>query len=111
MAGWGLCRGVRALAVSTTACAGWLLAAQPILADTLEGSLVLAYQNNATLNAQRASVRATDEGVPQALAGHRPRVTFNGSVGSLYTDTTTKSQTFAGIPGVAGSGPHYTQLS
>ena len=82
MAGWGLCKGVRGLAVSTTACAGWLLAAQPIFADTLLGSLVLAYQNNPTLNAQRASVRATDEGVPQALSGYRPRVTFNGSVGS-----------------------------
>src|SRR5262245_7312744 len=102
MAGWGHCKGVRQLAVSTTACAGWLLASQPILADTLLGSLVLAYQNNPTLNAQRASVRATDEGVPQALAGYRPRVTFNGSVGSLYTDSTTKSTTLF---------PDYTQLS
>src|SRR5262245_20599312 len=102
MAGWGLCKGVRGLAVSTTACAGWLLAAQPILADTLDGALVLAYQNNPTLNAQRASVRATDEGVPQALAGYRPRVAFNGSVGSQYTDSLTRSSTFAAT---------YTQLS
>ena len=102
MAGWGLWRGVRGLAVSTTACAGWLLAAQPAVSDTLEGSLVLAYQNNPTLNAQRASVRATDEGVPQALAGYRPRVTFNGSVGSQYTDSLTRSATFAAT---------YTQLS
>src|SRR5262245_11313621 len=102
MAGWGLCKGVRGLAVSTTACAGWLLAAQPILADTLDGALVLAYQNNPTLNAQRASVPATDEGVPEALAGYRPRVTFNGSVGSLYTDTLGKSATL---------NPDYTQLS
>src|SRR5215475_7424052 len=102
MAGWGRCRGVRGLAVSTTACAGWLLAAQPVLADTLEGSLVLAYQNNPTLNAQRASTRATDENVPQALAGYRPRVTFNGSIGSLYTDSTTRSTTLF---------PTYTQLS
>ena len=43
--------------------------APPVSSDTLEGSLVLAYQNNPTLNAQRASVRATDEGVPQALSG------------------------------------------
>ena len=41
----------------------------PTLADTLNGALVLAYQNNPTLNAQRASARATDEGVPQALSG------------------------------------------
>src|SRR5262245_28331100 len=100
MAGWGLCKGVRGLAV--TACAGWLLAGQPVLSDTLEGALVLAYQNNPTLNAQRASVRATDEGVPQALAGYRPRVTFNGSVGTQYTDSLTRSSTFAAT---------YTQLS
>ncbi|HEY6860918.1 MAG TPA: channel protein TolC, partial [Pseudolabrys sp.] len=29
--------------------------------DTLEGALVQAYQNNPSLNSQRASVRATDE--------------------------------------------------
>ena len=56
----------------------------PALADTLDGALVLAYQNNPTLNAQRASARATDEGVPQALSGYRPRVSFNGSVGAQY---------------------------
>jgi outer membrane protein len=47
-------------------------------------------------------VRATDEGVPQALSGYRPRVTFNGSVGSQYTDSLTRSATFAAT---------YTQLS
>ena len=62
-------------------------------ADTLDGSLVLAYLNNPTLNSQRASVRATDEGVPQALSGYRPRVTFNGAVGSQYNDTLTRSST------------------
>jgi outer membrane protein len=76
----------------------------PAHADTLDGALVLAYQNNPTLNSQRASVRATDEGVPQALSGYRPRVTFNGTVGSQYTDSTTRSQTL-------GFGNTYTQLS
>ncbi|HXZ47280.1 MAG TPA: hypothetical protein VEH02_11195, partial [Pseudolabrys sp.] len=47
-------------------------------ADTLEGALVLAYQNNPSLNSQRASVRATDEGVPQALSGYRPKLTLSG---------------------------------
>ena len=58
----------------------------PALADTLNGSLILAYMNNPTLNAQRAAARATDEGVPQALSGYRPRVSFNGSVGAQYID-------------------------
>ena len=62
----------------------------PALADTLDGALVLAYQNNPTLNAQRASARATDEGVPQALSGYRPRVSVNGSIGTQYWDTTSK---------------------
>ncbi len=44
-------------------------------AETLESALAQAYRNNPTLNAQRAALRATDEGVPQAVAGYRPRVT------------------------------------
>lgn len=59
--------------------------------DTLEGALVQAYQNNPSLNSQRASVRATDEGVPQALSGYRPRVNINGSIGTQYWDTTNKT--------------------
>jgi len=42
-------------------------------AGTIEGALVLAYRNNPQLNAQRSSARATDENVPTALAGYRPR--------------------------------------
>lgn len=45
---------------------------------SLEEALVLAYQNNPTLQAQRAFVRATDEGVNQALSGWRPEL--DGSV-------------------------------
>ena len=46
----------------------------PALADTIEAALVRAYQNNPQLNAQRAQVRSTDENVPQALSGYRPKV-------------------------------------
>ena len=84
---------MRRLAVATIACAGGGFAFLPALADTLDGSLILAYMNNPTLNAQRAAARATDEGVPQALSGYRPRVTFNGSVGAQYIDSTTRSST------------------
>jgi outer membrane protein len=56
-------------------------------ADTIEAALVRAYQSNPQLNAQRASVRATDETVPQALSGYRPRVAITASVGEQYTDT------------------------
>jgi len=58
---------------------------------------VRAYQNNPQLNAQRAQVRATDENVPQALSGYRPRVSVTGSAGYQYTDTNT---TAGGSPNV-----------
>ncbi|UPK40437.1 TolC family outer membrane protein [Bradyrhizobium sp. 186] len=58
----------------------------PALADTIEAALVRAYQNNPQLNAQRAQVRSTDENVPQALSGYRPRVAVTASAGYQYTD-------------------------
>jgi outer membrane protein len=91
MAGWGAKGWGRGLAAGAAACTACALFLTPVRADTLEGALVQAYQNNPSLNAQRASVRATDEGVPQALAGYRPRVTATGSVGQQYWDTTTRS--------------------
>src|SRR6201985_360801 len=59
----------------------------PALADTIEAALVRAYQNNPQLNAQRAQVRVTDENVPQALSGYRPKAAITGSLGYQYTDT------------------------
>src|SRR5437762_7000360 len=61
----------------------------PVLADTIEAALVRAYQNNPQLNAQRAQVRSTDENVPQALSGYRPKVGVTASAGFQYTDTLT----------------------
>ncbi|WP_135078164.1 TolC family outer membrane protein [Terasakiella sp. SH-1] len=48
-------------------------------AETLREALVKAYLNNPSLNSERASVRATDEGVSQALANWRPDVSWSGS--------------------------------
>jgi outer membrane protein len=66
----------------------WMLAS-PLAAsaDTIEAALVRAYQNNPQLNAQRAQVRATDENVPQALSGYRPKVAVTASAGYQYGDT------------------------
>ena len=61
----------------------------PALADTIEAALIRSYQNNPQLNAQRASVRSTDENVPQALSGYRPRVAVTASAGTQYTDAQT----------------------
>ncbi len=76
-----------------TAC---VIVPAPALADTLEWALVQAYQNNPSLNAQRAALRAQDEAVPQALSGYRPRVAVTASAGPQYTNTLAKAVTAAG---------------
>lgn len=58
-----------------------LLATAPAPAQTLAEALALAYANNPTLQAARAALRATDENVPQALAGWRPTVTLSANAG------------------------------
>jgi len=84
-------------------------------ADTLEGALQLAYQNNPQLNAQRAIVRQTDEGVPQALAGYRPRISAIATAGTQTTEATTRTNP-GGTPALyatlAGTNvPHSVGLS
>ena len=48
---------------------------------TLQEVLGLAYESNPQLTEERARLRATDEGVPTALAGWRPTVVVNGTAG------------------------------
>ncbi len=50
-------------------------------ARTLQEALAATYANSPTLQAARAKLRATDEGVPQALAGWRPSLVVNGTAG------------------------------
>src|ERR1700719_3402472 len=86
---------MRGVKVVTGAAAAVLLLAYmgptPALADTIEAALVRAYQSNPQLNAQRAQVRSTDENVPQALSGYRPKVSLTASVGYQYLDSLTTS--------------------
>jgi outer membrane protein len=70
----------------------------PASADTMEWALVQAYQNNPQINAQRAAVRVTDENVPQALSGYRPRFSLSGSLAEQYLDVYSKT----------GSSPPYS---
>src|SRR6202140_5473249 len=87
--------GMRGVKLATGAAAAVLMMAYagltPALADTIEAALVRAYQNNRELNAQRAQVRSTDENVPQALSGYRPKVAVTASAGYQYTDVNTTS--------------------
>jgi len=83
--------GAGRLAVAAIACLLAPLGAAR--AETLESALIQAYQNNPTLNSQRAAVRATDENVPQALSGYRPRVSITASGGEQSVSTVTKVTT------------------
>lgn len=76
-------------------------------ADTIESALVRAYQNNPQLNAQRASVRATDEGVPQALSGYRPRISVTANAGGQYSDFKSQTSTAAGTTSSVLNGVTY----
>ena len=63
-------------------------------ADTIESALAKAYMNNPDFNAQRAALRATDEGVQRARAGLLPSVSASSSLGrqsSNYNSTSTSS--------------------
>ena len=80
----------------------------PVFGETLQDALVAAYNSNPTLLAERARLRATDEGVSQAVAGWRPTVTVTADYGvnetrsqfsrsffgtNLATSTTSKTYT------------------
>src|SRR5712671_1392285 len=79
--------------IATVAIAGLvaLVGVRMSAADTLEWALAQAYQNNPTLNAQRAAARAQDEGVPQALSGYRPRASLTASVAAQNQSLLTRS--------------------
>lgn len=62
-------------------CATVLAAVSGASAETLEGALARAYYANPALNAQRANVRVTDENVPRAKAGYRPRINGTADIG------------------------------
>jgi outer membrane protein len=74
--------------------------AQAAAPATLTQALVDAYYNNATLQAQRASLRATDEDVPSALSGWRPTAEYTDSFGHVTgttTQLTTSTNPFTGV--------------
>ncbi|MFL5236854.1 MAG: TolC family protein, partial [Rhizomicrobium sp.] len=85
-------RGVKAFAgAAASALLLVCMGPMPVLADTIEAALVRAYQNNPQLNAQRSQVRVTDENVPQALSGYRPKVAVTASAGYQYSDSLTNT--------------------
>jgi len=69
-----------------------LAAWQPAQAESLNEALALAYTGNPTLLAQRARLRATDEGLPQARSGYLPTVSAVGDAGVATVDSATQGQ-------------------
>lgn len=75
-----------ALAASLGATLGG--AAAPGAAQSLVDALSSAYETNPDLLGARATLRAVNEGVPQALGGWRPTVEFTGTAGYSYNAIT-----------------------
>ena len=93
----GICLGV-VTCVGFPATAALGFAATAAWAEALPEALAKAYQSNPQLNAERARQRATDENVPQALAGYRPQIVASLSGGlqavrNLLPDNTVQSAT------------------
>src|SRR3954466_6998106 len=65
--------------------AGTVGLALPAMAETLSDAIAEAYQNNPTLQAQRATQRALDETYVQARSGWRP--TLNLTKSAAYSES------------------------
>ena len=77
----------KSAAAAALSAALWLMP-HGVSAETIFDAMSKAYQNNPDLNAVRAGLRATDEGVPIAKAGYRPRIgaTAQGTFTRLGTE-------------------------
>ncbi|HXZ01219.1 MAG TPA: TolC family outer membrane protein [Stellaceae bacterium] len=60
--------------------------------ETLPEALIDTYLTNPQILAERANLRAADEGVPQALSGWRPTVVFTGAAGAQRIENQPSSQ-------------------
>lgn len=72
-----------------------VLAPVPAVADSIYEAMAKAYENNPDLNAARAGLRATDEGVTIAKAGWRPQINaFAQRTTTWYDNNGTNSAIF-----------------
>lgn len=54
--------------------------------ESLEQAMGIAYATNPQILGERANLRATDEEVPQALAGYRPTISLQTEVGRQHVE-------------------------
>jgi outer membrane protein len=97
--------------VATLAAIAVATASEP-RAETLADAIALAYQSNPNLQAQRASLRATDEVYVQAVAGFRPTASVQaqanaGNSSETFGQTVTGESTASGAV-VSLTQPLYT---
>src|SRR5580658_9985536 len=83
--------------------------AVPVAAQTLTEALAYSYNTNPQLLAQRALLRQTDEGVPQALSNWRPTVTFTGEAGYNRGELNEGTPCNAGTTNVACTSTFFTR--
>ncbi|WP_324288956.1 TolC family outer membrane protein [Hoeflea ulvae] len=74
-----------------------VLAAQPVSAESLYQAMAKAYENNPDLNAARAGLRATDEGVALAKSGYRPTIAAEAVATSTNTSGFTTNSSSIGV--------------
>jgi outer membrane protein len=67
-------------------------AAVPASAENIRDTLAQTYRYNPRLDAERANLRATDEGVSQANAGYRPSINAQADAGQQTLETTLSGQ-------------------
>lgn len=89
----------------TALLAAFALGLTPTLAaaESLNEALAHAYVTNPTLKAQRAALRATDEGVPRAKSGYRPTIQATGDTG-VQRDNVELSAAAGGVGSVFADG-------
>lgn len=91
---WGVAFSVASAVASTVALTA---SGQSARAESLMDALAAAYVNNPQLGAERARLRATDEGVPQALSGMRPTATFSADYGDQSTHSVSAPSPITGL--------------
>ncbi len=94
---------VRKTALWAAVSTSLLLAPHAVSAETIFGAMAKAYANNPDLNAARAGLRATDEGVPIAKAGYRPQVSAaaTGTLSRVDSEATGTRDLHSGQIGIS----------
>ncbi|WP_439575265.1 TolC family outer membrane protein [Phreatobacter sp.] len=94
-------RSAAVFAAALSALLASLAASGPVLAQSMDQTLIRAYRNNPDLNSARAGVRVANEGVPAALSGYRPSVNATIGIAGQYSESSAGTRAYPppGSPG------------